>query len=67
MTTWLPEKFALDGRIVKVKDANGEWSDGWRVVSAGSIRIDEKQAMARSRDYTKQREASDIDRRRSKP
>ena len=39
-TTWIPEKYAHKGKILKLKD-NGVWEDGWAVVSVGSA-LDEK-------------------------
>jgi len=29
-TTWIPEEFAIVGKLTKVKD-NGVWSDGWKI------------------------------------
>jgi hypothetical protein len=34
--TWLPEKYAVVGESVKLKQKDGSWSDGWLVVSAGA-------------------------------
>jgi len=31
LTTWLPEKFAVKGHIVNLKN-EGNWIDGWEVV-----------------------------------
>jgi len=35
-TSWIPQKFAKAGGVVKLKD-NGKWSDGWIVESVGSV------------------------------
>ena len=34
-TSWIPQKFAKVGRVVKLKDSD-EWSDGWVVEWTGS-------------------------------
>ena len=33
--SWIPEKFAIEGKILKLKDY-GAWTDGWKVVAAFS-------------------------------
>lgn len=33
-TSWLPVKFAVKGKIVKLKQSDGSWWDGWEVTSA---------------------------------
>jgi hypothetical protein len=53
--SWIPEKFAKRGKIVKLKD-----DDGWEVTIVGSISLDEEDAKDRSQDYKKTRKASDI-------
>lgn len=30
-TSWIPEKFAIKGKCVKLKKKNDEWDDGWTV------------------------------------
>jgi len=57
-TSWIPEKYAKKGKILKLKD-DDEWTDGWEVINVGS-RMESKQVHERSRDYTHQRKASDI-------
>lgn len=34
--SWLPVQFAKVGTVVKLKDDNGEWSNGWEVKEASS-------------------------------
>ena len=34
-TSWLPTNHARVGHYVKLKDANGEWTDGWIVRLVG--------------------------------
>lgn len=39
--SYIPEKFAVVGRTLKLQSPeDGEWSDGWVVVSAGEINED---------------------------
>lgn len=33
-TTWLPVRFAVEGKYVKLKQKDGSWWDGWLVTSA---------------------------------
>ncbi len=39
-TSFIPEKFANVGEVLKLKDSNGNWTDGWVVKSAGQL-VDE--------------------------
>ena len=39
--SYIPAKFAVVGKILKLKDNNGEWDDGWKVISAG-VPVEEK-------------------------
>jgi hypothetical protein len=47
------------GKVVKLKDANGNWEDGWKVVSASEPKP-AKFIEGHERDYLKNRKASDI-------
>lgn len=33
-TAWIPEQFAKEGGVIKIKDDNGNWDDGWVIVFA---------------------------------
>ena len=58
---WIPAKFAVVGRIVRLKDPEfGTWSEGWRVTSAGSATLAGQVLERQSRDYLRTRKASDI-------
>lgn len=57
-TSWVPEKFAEVGKVLKLKE-NGEWEDGWEVVHVGS-RLDDKTINENSQLYKKHRKDSDI-------
>jgi hypothetical protein len=58
-TTWLPERYAIEGTVVALRHGTG-WDDGWKVASASGPSLPEKLVVHRSRDYTRQRRASDI-------
>ena len=61
LTSWIPEKFALKGGVLKLKDrSTGDWTDGWVVESVGKQKRTQKEITERSQDYKKTRRASDI-------
>lgn len=35
-TSWIPQKFAKQGKQLKIKNSHGIWEDGWTVESAGA-------------------------------
>ena len=59
MTSWLPMKFSVAGKVLKLKDENDTWEDGWIVAEVGKV-LDYDSVREKERDFTKQREASDI-------
>ncbi len=61
-TTWLPEAYARPGAFVRLRQADGSWSDGWRVESVGPWTLSEETMRKAERSYLKQRDASDIGR-----
>ena len=58
-TSWIPEQFAHLGNVIKLKNKNDGWDDGWKVVGIG-IRQAEDLVLDNSQDYKRQRAASDI-------
>lgn len=38
-TSWIPERFAVVGKVLKLKNSDGEWDDGWVVTLASKTRI----------------------------
>jgi len=56
--SWIPEKFAQEGRPVALKKGQG-WDDGWVVEKVGS-RASEEQVRLMERDHTRTRKHSDI-------
>jgi hypothetical protein len=39
LVSWLPEPHAATGRMVKLRNDDGSWNDGWEVVGAGTNRL----------------------------
>jgi hypothetical protein len=56
---WIPEKFAHVGKSLKLRDDSGNWNDGWLVKELYNYRS-ANFVLSHERDWTKQREASDI-------
>jgi hypothetical protein len=59
-TLWGPEKYTTLGRVVKVEEDNGKWTEGWTVVDVYNPALPEKYVVHQSHAYTRQRRASDI-------
>ena len=55
---WLPEKFAVAGRFLRLTDA-GSSEDGWQVTGVGA-QMAEETVRERSQDYKRTRRASDV-------
>ncbi len=36
-TSYLPAKFAQVGRVLGLRDSDGEWTEGWKVEQAGEL------------------------------
>ena len=61
MTSWIPQRIAVVGATVRLKDPEtGQWTEGWRVDTASGPAYPEGLLMKRSRDWTRTRAASDI-------
>jgi hypothetical protein len=58
LVTWLPERYAVLHKWLKLKDKNGIWTDRWCVVYIGARRTAE-QVLARENDWKHQRQVSD--------
>ena len=39
-TSYIPEPFCVVGKVLKLRDEDGEWNDGWIVETAGKDRVD---------------------------
>lgn len=53
--SWIPSEFAVRGKFLEIGGENG-----WQVAVVGSIMATAEEVNRDSRDYTRQREASDI-------
>jgi hypothetical protein len=56
---WAKEKFAQVGMMVKVKEDDGSWSYGWKVINCWE-KAKKEDVMERQRYWKDQRKASDI-------
>lgn len=56
--TWLPEIWAVKGKILKLKE-NGEWTDGWEVVAVHG-RMEDSKLREMQRQQKNHRKHSDI-------
>jgi len=59
MTTWLPEKYALLAKFLKLKNKEGLWENHWQVISVGT-RKPADYVLAQEREHLKHREVSDV-------
>lgn len=57
--SWIPEPFCVKGKVLKLKNDEGVWTNGWVVLEAWEPRP-AKYVEAHERDYKKNRKASDI-------
>ena len=57
---WIPEEFAVKGKLIQIKNELGHWGMTWEVVSAGQVGISGEYVRELERDYLHQRKASDI-------
>ena len=58
---WIPEKYAVPGKFIKIKKDDKTWEDGWEVQdSGGDVVLTASEADYQSQLYKKTRKASDI-------
>jgi hypothetical protein len=57
--SWIPERFAVVDKYLKIQNEDGEWVDGWKVVNTYS-RKTELEVVAARDFYRHHREATDI-------
>lgn len=60
MITWLPDRFAVKNKHLKLKNDKGEFEDGWYVESVGNLLQPVDYIINSRNDHLHQREASDI-------
>lgn len=58
-TSWIPEQFANVGKVLKLKNKNNQWNDGW-IVEKIFGECDKKTIEENERNYTIHRKATDI-------
>ncbi len=56
---WIPEKFAVEGKYLRIKK-DGTEENGWKVVHVATNRVEGAYLKEHERNYLTQREASDI-------
>ena len=52
---WIPTKFAVEGKVLRIND-----EDGWIVTGAGDLSLPSDYIQERKNDYRTQRRASDV-------
>ena len=57
--SWLPEKYAVKGKYLELKNEEGEWVNGWQVMDIYA-RFEASKVRERSQDYKRTRKASDV-------
>jgi len=40
--SWIPEKFAVKDKVLKLKDDDGNWDNGWIVRTVGTFRREDE-------------------------
>lgn len=61
-TIWGPDPCVRVGKVVKVEEHNGTWTEGWTVVAVHGDPLPQRYVSDMSHAYTRQRRASDISR-----
>lgn len=59
-TAWIPQRFAVQDKFLKLKQEDDSWQDGWQVRGLGDTHLPGSVINERSRDYKHTRAASDI-------
>lgn len=54
-TIFIPEKFAVMEKVIKLKDNNGEWEDGWVVKFISKAKYNSDYFRMASREHLKHR------------
>jgi hypothetical protein len=59
-TSYIPEPYCVQGKVLKLRDDNGVWEDGWKVIFASEHRHTEEETNKNAHQWTKHRQATDI-------
>lgn len=59
-TSWIPEKFAINGKNLELYDSNNNLWEPWVVDKVYDFAVDYEYIRERSQDYKRTRKASDI-------
>jgi hypothetical protein len=59
-TCWIPSQFAREGKVLRLRGDDGAWDNGWVVVSVGPFEQSEEEALRGARDWTRNRQATDV-------
>lgn len=59
MVSWIPSKFAEEGKIVDLRQEDKSWTRGWKVSQVGSV-LDEKEIIRQASDHKNMRKVTDI-------
>ena len=58
-TAWIPKKMAVKNKIIKIKQNDGRWEDGWEIVEVfGEALYDDLNIQ--SQEHKTHREVTDI-------
>ena len=58
--SWIPEKLAIVGQTIRLKEDDDTWSKPWLVIGHGDTRYDRKKMMLISHGWDKFKENTDI-------
>ena len=61
MVSWIPERIARAGAVVRLKDPEtGDWTEGWTVQNVTEPAMPASMLERQSRDHLRTRAASDV-------
>ncbi len=59
-TSYIPEPYCHVGKVLKLRDSDGEWEDGWKVIFASKNSVAEEQVNQQSWAHMNYRQTTDI-------
>ncbi len=57
---FIPDKFAKEGKYVKLQDEKGNWVDNWRIFAVGCFSMDKDHVLVVESQHKNTRKVSDI-------